>query len=48
MVEAYNYAYDKDTQNESPQYEDSGDGISHTGKMPASGDGTLGGKTFLK
>jgi hypothetical protein len=48
MVEAFNYAYDKDTQNESPQYEDSGDGISHNGKMPASGEGTLGATTFLK
>jgi cytochrome b involved in lipid metabolism len=48
MVEAFNYARSKDTQSETPQYEDSGDGISHSGKMPASGEGTLGSKTFLK
>ena len=48
MVEAFNYARSKDTQSETPQYEDSGDGISHPGKMPASGEGTLGSKTFLK
>jgi hypothetical protein len=48
MVEAFNYARSKDTQPETSQYEDSGDGISHPGKMPASGEGTLGSKTFLK
>jgi len=48
MVEAFNYARSKDTQSETPQYEDSGDGISHSGKMPASGEGTPGSKTFLK
>jgi hypothetical protein len=48
IVEAFNYARSKDTQSETPQYEDSGDGISHPGKMPASGEGTLGSKTFLK
>jgi hypothetical protein len=48
MVEAFNYARSKDTCSETPQYEDSGDGISHTGSMPASGEGTLGSKTFLK
>jgi hypothetical protein len=48
MVEAFNYARSKDTQSETPQYEDSGDGISHTGTMPASGEGTLGSKTFLE
>jgi hypothetical protein len=48
IVEAFNYARSKDTQSETPQYEDSGDGISHSGKMPASGEGTLGSKTFLK
>jgi|GEM_PF-776643 len=48
MVEAFNYAKAKDTRSETPLYEDSGDGIPHSGKMPASGEGTLGSKTFLK
>ena len=48
MVEAFNYARSKDTQPETPWYEDSGDGIPHSGKMPAYGEGALGGKTFLK
>ena len=48
MVEAFNYARSKDTRSETPLYEDSGDGIPHSGKMPASGEGTLGSKTFLK
>jgi hypothetical protein len=48
MVEAFNYAISKDTQSETPWYEDSGDGIPHSGKMPAYGEGALGGKTFLK
>jgi len=47
MVEAFNYARLKDTQSETPWYEDSGDGIPHSGKMPAYGEGELGGKTFL-
>jgi hypothetical protein len=48
MVEAFNYARSKDTQPETPWYEDSGDGIPHSGNMPAYGEGALGGKTFLK
>lgn len=48
MVEAFNYARLKDTQSETPWYEDSGDGIPHSGKMPAHGEGELGGKTFLE
>jgi len=48
MVEAFNYARSKDTQLETPWYEDSGDGIPHSGKMPAYGEGALGGETFLR
>jgi len=48
MVEAFNYAISKDTQLETSWYEDSGDGIPHPGKMPAYGEGVLGGKTFLE
>lgn len=48
MVEAFNYARLKDTQSETPWYEDSGDGIPHSGKMPVYGEGELGGKTFLE
>ncbi len=47
MVEAFNYARQKDTQAETPWYEDSGDGIPHSGAMPSGGDGTLGNATFL-
>ncbi len=48
LVEAFNYARSKDTRPETPWYEDSGDGIPHSGKMPAGGEGTLGGKTTLE
>ncbi len=48
MVEVFNYARSRDTASETPLYEDSGDGVPHAGKMPSKGDGTLGGKTFLK
>jgi len=47
MVEAFNYARKKDTAPETPWYEDSGDGIPHSGSMPNSGDGSLGANTFL-
>jgi hypothetical protein len=48
LVEAFNYARAKDTQSETPWYEDNGDGIPHSGKMPAGGDGTLGSNTSLE
>jgi hypothetical protein len=48
LVEAFNYARSKDTRSETPWYEDSGDGTPHSGAMPASGEGTLGGKTTLE
>ncbi len=47
MVEAFNYASSNDTRAETPQYEDDGDGVPHSGNMPAGGDGTLGENTFL-
>jgi len=49
MVEAFNYAQSKDTQKETPWYEDSGDGIPHSGNMPKGGDGgALGATTSLE
>jgi len=47
MVEAFNYATSKDTRPETPWYEDSGDGVPHSGSMPSGGDGTLGSNTAL-
>ena len=47
MVEAFNYARTHDTQKETPWYEDSGDGVPHSGNMPSGGDGTLGSNTSL-
>lgn len=43
MVEAFNYARTNDSASETPHYEDSGDGVAHTGAMPSGGEGTLGG-----
>lgn len=48
MVEAFNYARSKDTRNETPWYEDNGDGIPHSGNMPKGGDGALGDTTSLE
>ena len=48
LVEAFNYARSHDTQSETPWYEDSGDGIPHSGAMPGGGEGTLGGNTSLE
>jgi hypothetical protein len=42
VLEAYNYARSQDTEPETSMYEDSGDGIPHTGAMPSGGEGTLG------
>ncbi len=47
MLEAFNYATTNDTRAETPQYEDNGDGIPHSGNMPAGGDGALGNTTYL-
>ena len=48
MVEAFNYARSKDSQSETPWYEDSGDGVPHSGAMPSQGEGKLGGNTTLE
>lgn len=48
LVEAFNYARSKDTRPETPWYEDSGDGIPHSGAMPSQGEGTLGSNTSLE
>ena len=47
MLEAFNYAAGNDYYSEIPQYDDNGDGLSHTDPVPAGGDGTLGCKTYL-
>jgi len=47
FVEAFNYAEANDYCVEQPQYDDNGDGTSHTEQMPAGGDGCLGSMTFL-
>jgi hypothetical protein len=47
MLEAFNYARAHDTQAETPWYEDNGDGIPHSGEMPAGMDGVLGSNTSL-
>lgn len=47
MMEAFNYAAENDYNDETPQYDDNGDGISHTYPIPKGGDGSLGAITFL-
>jgi hypothetical protein len=47
LMEAFNYAEANDTASETPQYDDNGDGISHTGQMPANCDGYFGSQIFL-
>lgn len=47
MLEAFNYAAGSDYYDEIPQYDDNGDGISHTDPVPAEGDGRLGCRTYL-
>jgi len=47
LMEAFNYAEANDYCAESPQYDDDGDGVSHTGQMPSGGDGGLGSLIFL-
>ena len=48
LVEAFNFARAKDTKTETPWYEDSGDGLPHSGAMPGQGEGNLGGTTSLE
>jgi hypothetical protein len=47
MLEAFNYTAGYDIFDEIPQYDDNGDGLSHTDPVPAGGDGTLGCNTYL-
>ncbi|MDH4241015.1 MAG: hypothetical protein OEW48_15760, partial [Phycisphaerae bacterium] len=47
MLEAFNYAAGNDYLSEIPQYDDNGDGLSHTDPVPDGGDGTLGCTTYL-
>lgn len=47
MVEAFNYAAENDHLDEIPQYDDNGDGISHTDPIPDGGDGILGAGTHF-
>ncbi len=47
MVEAFNYARNHNTRSETPWYEDSGDGVPHSGEMPSQGEGLLGSDTTL-
>jgi len=47
ILEAYNFSRSHDTRPETPYYEDNGVKPSHTGAMPAGGEGTLGAATSL-
>ena len=47
MLEAFNYAADRDPLDEIPQYDDNGDGVSQPYPVPAGGDGSLGADTYL-
>jgi len=47
LTEAYDYARSMIESPETPHYEDSGDGIPHTGVMPSQGEGALGSTTWL-
>lgn len=47
MAEAFNWASTHDSRPETPQYDDNADGVGHTAIIPNSGDGTLGGGTYL-
>jgi hypothetical protein len=47
MVEAFNYAAVNDHLDEIPQYDDNGDGVSHTDPIPQGGDGATGAGTYF-
>jgi hypothetical protein len=47
ILEAFNYARATDSCSETPQYDDNGDGLSHSGWMPSGGDGTTGATMYL-
>jgi hypothetical protein len=48
MIEAFNYARSMDQSEETPWYEDRGDGIPHNGAMPSQGEGALGSNAYLE
>jgi hypothetical protein len=47
ILEAFNYAAANDYADEMPQYDDNGDGASHTDPVPSGGDGVLGADMYL-
>lgn len=47
MLEAFLYAQKNDSANETPFYEDNGDGRGHVGPFPVDGDGGFGATFFL-
>lgn len=47
MVEAFNYASQQDSRNETPHYDDNGDQVGHTEPIPNGGDGATGSNAFL-
>jgi parallel beta-helix repeat protein len=47
MLDAFNYAAGADYCDEIPQYDDDGDGVSHTDPVPVAGDGALGAGSYL-
>ncbi|MBN2137672.1 MAG: PKD domain-containing protein [Sedimentisphaerales bacterium] len=48
MLEAFNYSAAHDYYDETPQYDDNADGLSHTDPVPAGGDGPLGCVTYME
>ena len=48
MREAFNYAAEHDYYDETPQYDDNGDGTGHPQPIPQGGDGSLGAVTYLE
>ena len=47
MVEAFNYASQQDSRDESPHYDDNGDRVGHIEPIPNGGDGAVGNNAFL-
>lgn len=47
MAEAFNYASQHDSQDETPHYDDNGDQVGHPESIPNGGDGPTGTTTFL-
>jgi hypothetical protein len=47
ICEAFNYTAWSDPYDETPQYDDNGDGISHAYPLPSGGDGSFGSYTYI-